>query len=277
MTSSARAFKVAYAVGLIVFLAIVVFPFYWILATSLKGFDAIYTYPPQFIPLRPTLANYRDVFVQLPFATYLKNSFIVSTVATLITVFAGSLAAYSIARILVKQRGKVLFIFLLVSMFPGIIIISPMFRVFMELNWLNSYQALVIPNVALALPLTLWILTAFFTQLPLELEEAARVDGCSRLQALSRIVVPLAAPGVFTAAILAFIATWNDFLFSLIFNTRDEVRTATVGLVLFPGQYTYPWGDITAATVLITMPLVVMVLLLQRWIIAGLTAGAVKG
>ena len=268
--------KAAYGLLLVLFLAVIIFPFYWIFATSLKAPEAIYTYPPQLVPLRPTFENYQNVFVGLPFATYLKNSFIVSTITTLVTVVAGSLAAYSIARILVNQRAKVMFIFLLVSMFPGIIIISPLFRAFMELNLLNSYTALVVPNAALTLPLTLWILTTFFLQLPLELEEAARVDGASRLQALWKVVVPLAAPGVFTAAILAFIATWNDFLFALIFNTRDEYRTATVGLALFPGQYTYPWGDVSAATVVVTLPLLVMVLLLQRRSIAGLTAGAVK-
>jgi multiple sugar transport system permease protein len=268
--------RTAYGTGLVLFLFAIVFPFYWIFVTSLKAPEAIYSYPPQVIPLQPTLANYENVFTGLPFATYLKNSFIVSTITTLVTVISGALAAYSVARVLVNQRAKVMFIFLLVSMFPGIIIISPLFRAFMALDLLNSYAALVIPNAALTLPLTLWILTAFFLQLPLELEEAARVDGCSRLQALWKVVVPLAAPGVFTAAILAFIATWNDFLFALIFNTRDEYRTATVGLALFPGQYTYPWGDVTAATVVVTLPLLLMVLLLQRWIIAGLTAGAVK-
>jgi multiple sugar transport system permease protein len=268
--------RTAYGVGLALFLFAIIFPFYWIFATSLKAPDAIYTYPPQPILLRPTLANYRNVFVELPFATYLKNSFIVSLTTTIVTVVSGALAAYSIARILVNRRAIVMFIFLLVSMFPGIIIISPLFRAFQSVDLLNSYTALVIPNAALTLPLTLWILTTFFLQLPLELEEAARVDGCSRLQALWKVVVPLAAPGVFTAAILAFIATWNDFLFALIFNTRDEYRTATVGLVLFPGQYTYPWGEITAATVVVTLPLLLMVLFLQRWIIAGLTAGAVK-
>lgn len=261
---------------LVVVLGVIAFPFYWVLATSFKASQAIYSYPPQLVPLQPTLENYVSVFTQLPFANYLKNSFIISLTTTLIVAVAGALAAYSLARVVTAQRSRVLVLFLLVSMFPGIIIISPLFRAFQALDLLNTYWAVVIPNAALTLPLTLWILTSFFLQLPVELEEAARVDGASRLGALWRIVVPLAAPGVFTAMILAFIATWNDFLFALIFNTRDEVRTATVGLALFPGQYTYPWGEITAATVSVTLPLVALVLLLQRWIISGLTAGGVK-
>jgi len=165
-------------------------------------------------------------------------------------------------------------------MFPGIAIIGPLFRQFNAWGLTNNYLALILPNVTFTLPICIWTLTAFFSELPSELEESARVDGCTRIQAFYKITVPLAAPGVFTAAILLFIQAWNEFLFARTFMSQPNRLTATVAIAQFEGAdiaAQYPWGQITAASIVITLPLVVLVLLFQRRIISGLTAGAVKG
>jgi multiple sugar transport system permease protein len=165
-------------------------------------------------------------------------------------------------------------------MFPGIAIIGPLFRQFNAWHLTNNYWALILPNVTFTLPLCIWTLNAFFRELPLELEESARVDGCSRMGTFIRIVAPLAAPGVFTAAILLFIQAWNEFLFARTFMTQENKLTATVAIAQFTGadvSSQFPWGQITAASIIVTLPLVLLVLLFQRRIISGLTAGAVKG
>jgi len=162
-------------------------------------------------------------------------------------------------------------------MFPPIAVVSPLFLVMKALHLLNTYAALIIPYTAFGLPLTIWTLTGFFRELPLDLEESARVDGCTRLQTFFKIIIPLAAPGVFTCAILVFIFAWNEFMFALLFMTRNAMKTVPVGITMYPGQYDLPWGTIFAAATVVTLPLVVLVFFFQRRIIAGLTAGAVKG
>ena len=162
-------------------------------------------------------------------------------------------------------------------MFPQISIAGPVWRILQHLGWLNSYQGLIIPYITLTLPLGVWILASFFKELPPELEAAARVDGCSHAQTLFRIIVPLSAPGVFTAAILVFIYAWNEFFFALLIMTQQDYQTLPVGIALFQGQYTMPWGEIAAASTVSTVPLVLMVFIFQKRIISGLTAGAVKG
>ena len=162
-------------------------------------------------------------------------------------------------------------------MFPQIAIAGPVWRILDRLNWLNSYQGLVSIYVALSLPLGIWILTTFFRDVPGEIEEAALVDGCSRLQALYKVILPLAVPGILTGALLVFIYAWNEFFFALIIMTDPNVQTLPVGIALFPGEYTMPWGEIAAASTIATVPLVVLTLVFQRGIVRGLSAGAVKG
>jgi len=202
---------------------------------------------------------------------------IVAGLTTIICLVIGSFAAYVLARFQFKGQALFLGILLAVAMFPQVAIISPLFLFFRDLGLLNTYPGLILPYTTFALPLTIWILTSFFKELPTDLEDAASIDGCSPFQSFYRIIVPLAAPGMVTTAILVFIFAWNEFLFALIFNTANHMRTVTVGITMFPGLHEVPWGTIFAASTIITLPLVLMVLILQKRIVQGLTAGSVKG
>jgi multiple sugar transport system permease protein len=255
-------------------------PFIWTFITSLKGSANLYQVPITYLPDPTTFINYTQIFGLRRFTSALLNSVIVSSCTTAISLLIGTLSAYAIARLNFPFKSVVLGLILTVSMFPGIVIVAPLFRQFREWNLLNNYFALILPGITFTLPLCIWTLNAFFRELPHELEESALVDGCTRMQALIKIVAPLAAPGVFTAAILIFIASWNEFLFARTFMTLDTTVTAPVAIAQFEGSditVAPPWGQISAASVVITLPLILMVLFFQRRIISGLTSGAVKG
>ncbi|EGK11929.1 sugar ABC superfamily ATP binding cassette transporter, membrane protein [Desmospora sp. 8437] len=259
------------------FLLVVLFPFIWQALTSLKPPGELFgenAFRP--VPEHPTMDNYVKVFTQRPFATYLWNSTWVAVVTTAYCVFVAAIAAYAIARLRFKGKSIVLGITLAVSMFPQIATISPIFMFMEKMGLTNSYTGLIIPYTTFALPLALWNLTNFFRKIPFELEEAAKMDGATTWQALWRVIFPLAVPGTFTTAILVFIAAWNEFFFALTLNTEESMKTVPVGIALFQGRFSIPWAEISAASVIVTIPLVLMVLLFQRRIVDGLTTGAVK-
>jgi multiple sugar transport system permease protein len=208
---------------------------------------------------------------------YIVNSLTVAGSATLIAIVIGSLAAYALSRFQLVWTKLYLMLLLVVSMFPQIAVAGPVWSILDHLGWLNTYRGLVATYIAFSLPLATWILTTFFGQIPREIEEAAVIDGCNRLQALWKIVLPLAAPGILTAALLVFIHAWNEFFFALIILTNPDLQTLPVGIALFPGEYTMPWGEIAAASTVATLPLIFLTLLFQRGIVRGLSAGAVKG
>ena len=208
---------------------------------------------------------------------YIANSVIVAGAATLFTIAIGALAAYAMARFHLGWTRFYLLLLLAISMFPQIAVAGPVWSILDRLDWLNTYQGLVAAYIAFSLPLAVWILTTFFREVPSEIEEAALVDGCSRLQALYKVILPLAAPGILTAALLVFIHAWNEFFFALIVMTDPNVQTLPVGIALFPGEYTMPWGEIAAASTVATIPLILLTLVFQRGIVRGLSAGAVKG
>jgi multiple sugar transport system permease protein len=229
---------------------------------------------------RGTLANYRDVLTDesLHFVRYLVNSMVVSLASAAVAVALGSLAAYAITRLPIAGKMALLFAVLTVAMFPQIGIVGYLFRLMTTLGWIDTYQALVLPYVAWALPLALWILVGYFAEIPRELDAAALVDGCSRWQILRKVILPVAVPGVLSTFLLAFIFAFNEFLFALMLTTSFRSRTVPVGIALFQGLHgQIPWGDIMAASVITTLPVVVITLLFQRRIITGLTHGAVKG
>jgi multiple sugar transport system permease protein len=266
-----------FVVGFVIFCLA---PFIWTLVTSFKGPTTIYETPIRYLPNPADIVNYQQIFDLERFRWALLNSVIVASSATVISLAIGSFCAYAIARLNFPFKNALLALVLGISMFPGIAIIGPLFRQFNAWGLTNNYLSLILPNVTFTLPICIWTLTAFFSDLPIELEESARVDGCTRMQAFFKIMVPLAAPGVFTAAILLFIQAWNEFLFARTFMSQPNRLTATVAIAQFEGAdqaAQYPWGQITAASIVITLPLVVLVLLFQRRIISGLTAGAVKG
>jgi multiple sugar transport system permease protein len=261
---------------LLVVAAAIIFPIYWMLTISLKLPREIYRLPSLW-PRVVTLDNYRTLIDEKGFLTNIRNSLIVAGSATVVSITVGSLAAYAMARFRLAWTKFYLLALLAISMFPQIAIAGPVWTILNHLDWLNSYQGLVTAYIALSLPLAIWILTTFFHEVPIEIEEAALIDGCSRLQALRKVVFPLAAPGILTAALLVFIHTWNEFFFALIIMTDPDLQTLPVGIALFPGEYTMPWGEIAAASTLATLPLILLTLFFQRGIVRGLSAGAVKG
>ena len=255
-------------------------PFAWTVITSLKSGDAIYRSPTAYLPNPVDLGSWRTVLTLPRFTHSLVNSAVVASSATALSLLIGSLCAYALARLRFPGKNVVLAVVLAVAMFPGISIVSPLYLQFRDWGLINNKLSLILPGVTFTLPICIWTLNAFFRDLPLELEEAARVDGCTRVQTFLRIVAPLAAPGVFTTAILLFIAAWNEFLFARTFMSLQSAYTAPVAIAQFEGAdvaAATPWGQISAAAVAITLPLVLLVLLFQRRIVAGLTAGAVKG
>jgi multiple sugar transport system permease protein len=269
--------------GMAVIVIYCLVPFYWMIVSSLRL--PTMGRSTDFWPIPASLANYVGVFdPSNNFGRAIVNSIIVSTVVTALTLVFGILAAYALARLRFRFKGAVLAIIIACSMFPGITLLIPLFKLFtasypwFPVNWMNTYQALIIPSLSFGLPLCVWNLTAFFRQLPVELEQAAMVDGCTPGQAFVRVILPLAAPGIFTTAIITFIAVWNEFLIALTFATRSDMYTATVAISKFTGQYGFdtPWGSIMAAGVILTVPLIILVLVFQRRIVAGLTAGGVK-
>lgn len=251
-------------------------PFLWFVLASLKSSAELTAIPPILWPSFH-LSFYRSAWENYGLLHYIVNSAIVAGSATLVTVAVAALAAYAIARFHLPWTNFYLLLLLAISMFPQIAVAGPVWTILERLGWLNTYQGLAAAYIALSLPLATWILAVFFRDVPGEIEEAALIDGCSRAQALYKVVLPLAAPGIFTAALLVFIYAWNEFFFALIIMTDPTVQTLPVGIALFPGEYTMPWGEIAAASTIATLPLVILTLIFQRGIVRGLSAGAVKG
>ena len=251
-------------------------PLLWLVLTSFKSSAELTAIPPKLVPSFHW-GFYHSAVTQHGLLRYIGNSVMVAGSATVISITVASLAAYALARFRLAWSKFYLLALLAMSMFPQIAIAGPVWSILDHLGWLNSHYGLVTAYVALSLPLATWILATFFAEVPVEIEEAALIDGCSRFQALYKIVLPLAAPGILTAALLVFIQTWNEFFFALIILTDPNVQTLPVGIALFPGEYTMPWGEIAAASTIATLPLIALALIFQRGIVRGLSAGAVKG
>jgi len=253
------------------------FPFYWLINTSLKTGPDLSS--AALLPPSPTLDNFTSIFEDDNFTMALRNSAIISGAVTVLSLVIGSFAGYALARLHLPKKFLILAIMLSISTFPPIAIASPLFELWTDIGLYNSYLGLILPSLVFGLPLTVYILASFFREIPRELEEAALVDGATRLQAFRKIIVPLAAPGVVTAGLLVFIYVWNEFLFAITLTSTPERRPVPAAIVFFTGstQFEIPLGTISAASVVVTVPLILMVLLFQRRIVAGLTAGAVKG
>jgi multiple sugar transport system permease protein len=253
------------------------FPFYWLLNTSLKTGADLST--SALVPPSPTLDNYDSIFSDANFTTALKNSAIVALVTTALSLIVGSFCAYALARLKMKRKFLILAIVLSISTFPQIAIAAPIFKLWRDIGLYDTIPGLVIPYLTFALPLTIYILTSFFKEIPKDLEEAALVDGATNFEAFRKVVVPLAAPGLATAGILTFIAAWNEFLLAITLTSSTSARTVPAAIAFFTGstQFEQPLGTISAASVIISIPLILLVLFFQKRIVAGLTAGAVKG
>jgi multiple sugar transport system permease protein len=252
------------------------FPMLWILLTSLKTETELLSQPITYLPDRPTLANYHKAFADQPLHLFLFNSFMVSTLSTLLCVTVSAFAAYALVRLKVPFRNLILSSILVVAMFPLISLIVPLFQTMRLLGILNTWWALVLPYTVLSMPVCTLVLASFFQDIPHDLESAAMIDGCSRFGALWRIVVPLSAPGVFTAAILAFVNAWDEFLLALTFANRVEVRTLPVGITLYQSEFAFPWPLISAALIVALIPITVLIAVFQERVVSGLTAGGLK-
>ena len=264
-------------IGVAVIVIYCLLPFYWMVVSAFRRPNDQGT--NSFFPNPISVKNFTGVFSKdVGFWRSLLNSLVVAGTTTILTLVLGTFAAYTIARMEFRFKGLVAGIIIAMSMFPGISLIVPLLKLFSSIGWINTYQAMILPSLSFALPLAVWVLATFFRQMPKELEEAAMVDGMTRGQAFRKIIIPLAAPGMFTTAIITFIAAWNEFIIALSMVNEKSMQTATVAISKFTGitNFDTPFGTQMAAGVVVTVPLVIVVLIFQRRIVAGLTAGGVK-
>ncbi len=256
-----------------------IFPFYWAIRSAFTPESELFRTPVDYFPKHPTLANFRGALSTSTFQHALINSTIVAGSVTLISLAIGSLAAYALGRFRFRGRSAVLYLMLSMTIFPQIAILGALYTMITRFHLYDSLGALILSYMIFTLPFTVWVLTSFMRGLPGDLEEAAYVDGATPLQVFYKVLLPLIAPGLVTTGLLAFIAAWNEYLYALSFIQTPQKYTVTLAITTFQGKsgFQQPWGEIMAATVIVTLPLIVATLVLQRRILAGLTAGAVKG
>jgi multiple sugar transport system permease protein len=270
-----------WTIGIVLVLVFALIPVIWLISLSLKPPEAITD--QRFIPSEISFDNYKSLFEggisDSPFIKPLINSIAIALITTVIAITLAAFAAYAIARLEFPGKRVILAGALAIAMFPPISTVGPLFDMWRALGLYDTYPGLIIPYLTFSLPLAIYVLVAFFREIPWDLEQAAQVDGATPFQAFSKVIVPLAAPGVFTAAILVFIFAWNDFVFAISLTSSDASRTVPAALAFFTGEssFTQPTGSISAAAVVVTVPIIVFVLFFQRRIVSGLTAGAVKG
>lgn len=269
--------RAAFVLLMVAIAVYTVFPFYWAIVTSLKSGNALFGADP--LPIPPAWDNYAAVFRDRPFGRNILNSVVVAGSVVALSLALGVSAAYALGRVAFRGRGFLLAAILAVSMFPQVAVLSGLFELIRWLGLYNNLLSLVFSYLIFTLPFTVWVLTTFMREMPKELEEAAMMDGATPFIVLTRIFLPIMGPAMATTGLLAFIAAWNEFLFALTFTLTDEMRTVPVAIALISGASSFelPWGRIMAASVIVTVPLILLVLVFQRRIVAGLTAGAVKG
>jgi multiple sugar transport system permease protein len=253
------------------------FPAIWILFTSFKTEVELMQVPITVIPQAPTIENYIRVFVDQPILRFLFNSVVVAVLSTLLCVVCSALAAYALVRLRLPAAGLILSTLLAIAMFPLISMMVPLFQVMRDLGLLNTWWALIFPHAVLSMPVCTLVLISFFQDIPRDLENAAMIDGCSRLGALWHVVIPLTAPGVFTAGILAFVNSWDEFLLALTLSPRVASRTLPVGITLYQGEFSFPWPIISAALIVAIVPVCIVIAIFQERVVSGLTSGGMKG
>jgi multiple sugar transport system permease protein len=276
MSTSARS-RTLWAIGNTIVIIVAIIPVLWIASLSFKDPSTIAN--GTFFPRKWTLENYRGIFNTSLFNRALINSIGIAVIATVLAVVVGSMAAYAIARLRFPGKQTLVATTLLIAIFPAISLVSPLFNLWRQLGLFDTWPGLIIPYLTFSLPLAIYTLSAFFREIPWDLEKAARVDGATPFQAFIQVIAPLAAPGMVTTAILVFIFCWNDFVFAISLTSTNNSRTVPAAIAFFSGasQFETPVGSIAAAGVIITIPIVIFVFIFQRRIVAGLTSGAVKG
>jgi len=266
---------IMYAVAAIIVIYCL-FPIAWIFITSIKPPGAEFHIPIEYIPSKVSLDNYIEIFVKHKFHYYLLNSLVVASATTILVLAIGSLSAYAIARLRFRFRILSLLTILVVGMMPSIVMILPIFLIIRELGLMNTWLGLIITHTIFSLPIAVWLLASYFAELPFDLEDAAKIDGYTPFSIYRKIIMPLSVPGLFSAGILAFIASWGEFMFALTLTHTIQARTALVLITTLPGAYHLKWGMINAGVILTLIPIIVIVLVFQKWVMRGLTAGAVK-
>ena len=271
--------RIGTAIGFVLILVWCLLPVVWIISLSFKSAAETGVGSPQFLPKDWTLQNYRDILSDSDFQDALRNSFGIALIATFLSVILATLAAYAIARLEFRGKRAVLSLALAIAMFPVVSLVGPLFDMWRTLHLFNTWPGLIIPYMSFTLPLAIWTLSAFFREIPWEMEQAAQVDGATSWQAFRKVIVPLAAPGVFTAAILTFFFAWNEFVLAISLTSTTKSRTVPAQMSFFvgPDPFNPPYGQLATASVVVTVPIIIIVLLFQRKIVAGLTSGAVKG
>lgn len=260
---------------IILYLLIIAFPFIWVTLTSFKPESEIWGQSAlKLLADQPTAEHYEALF-KTTIINSLKNSLIIATITTAYVTLIASFCSYAIARLKFRFKKLLVTVILATSMFPQMIVVGPIYRTFVKLGWTNSFY-ITLPYSMITLPVAIFILITHFSKVPVEMEESAYIDGASKLRTFFRIILPLALPGIFTSAIMTFIGVWNEFLLSLTLNSDEKFRTATVAISFLRGQFQIFWGQVTAATVVLTIPTLIIVILFQKQIISGITSGAVK-
>lgn len=254
-------------------------PFFWVLIGSLKTRAELYATPLTYIPVQPTFQNYVDAWTSrlTPFSRFFANSLWVSSVTMVATIVISTLAGYALARFRFVGKNTLMLVFLATQMFPAVLLIAPLLSQWHALGLIDTYQALIYSNFSFTVPFTVWMLVGYFESIPRELEESAMIDGSSRFGALLRIIIPLAAPGIAATAIFAFVSSWSELLFAVTFTSQTEMRTLSAGLLYMVGQYEIQWGQLGAGVMISTVPVAILFTFLQKHLIRGLTAGALKG
>lgn len=252
-------------------------PIYWLFASSFKPTGELGALPPSILPKDPTLDHYREAFGQYSFSTYMLNSVLIASVSTAVVLSLALFAGYALARMPVRGKAPLLVGLLVISVFPTIAVVTPLYLLERSLGLLNSYTGLILPYIAFNLPFAVWIMRNYLKDLPFELEESARMDGASSTRTVLSIILPAARPGLFTAGIFTFTASFTEFLMAMTFNSEDSFRTVPVGIALFGSEFDIPYGTIFAASVIAILPIAILVLVFRKSVVSGMTAGAVKG
>ena len=277
LTTSRRMLKIVGNVILMLMLLWTAIPIYWMVVTSLKYDKEIYGYEATLIPQKPTLSNYVTVFRQTPYLLFLRNSVVVAVSSTVLSMFIACLGAYAIARLNFPGRAFLARGLVFTYLVPTSLLFIPMFALMSALRLTDSLHGLTIAYLGFDVPFCTWLLMGYFKSIPVELEEAALVDGCSRVSALIRIILPLALPALVVVTFFSFTHAWNEFLYAQVFTSTNSARTVTTGLANFMSADVFFWGPLMASTIMSALPPVLMFLVLQRWVVKGLTLGGVKG
>jgi multiple sugar transport system permease protein len=272
-----KAVKPIVIVWTVIIILFLLFPFFVMISTMLKPGSEVYASPPYWIPKKVALSNFVELWTQHPFAKYFKNSLIIAAGTTILTTALSIPAAYAVSRFHFIGQKLLLYMYLVIQMFSPIIVVIALFKIIARLHLLDTYLGLVLVNTVFTLSFVTWMLSGYFKTIPVDIEEAALIDGCTRMQTIIRIMIPIAAPGLVTVIIYSFIASWNEFMFALTLVQSVGKTPLTLGLYNFVGRYTTQWEFLTASAFLALIPIIVLFLLIEKQLVAGIVGGAVKG